>query len=147
MFNQLIESEPAGADFKNRRKYFLTSSVVVGILFVTAVVISIYAADIGLGNSGFDLAELISPPDMAATEPEPAKQRQPASIAPSRSELPTRQANIANLNETPPDTPMTISTTKNTQMARPNGPFRFDHVDSDPGSGISCGKALSQPIR
>ena len=50
MFDKLIVSEPEGADFKNRRSYFMVSSIVVGALFLTAVVISIYSADIGLGN-------------------------------------------------------------------------------------------------
>ena len=132
MFNQLIESEPAGADFKNRRKYFLTSSVVVGILFVTAVVISIYAADIGLGNNGFELAELISPPDMAATEPEPVRPRPPASASPSRSELPSRQVNMPRLDESPTVVPTSVSTIQNTQQARPLGGFEIRPFDSTP---------------
>ena len=75
MFDKMIESQTEGAEFKNRRGYFLVSSVVVGILFMTAVVISIFAADFGLGSSSFELAEMIAPVDMAAAEPEPPKPR------------------------------------------------------------------------
>ena len=70
MFDKLIESEPAGADFKDRKSYFMVSSLVVGVLFLVAVVFSIYAADIGLGKSGLELSELLAPVDMAATDPE-----------------------------------------------------------------------------
>ncbi len=132
MFDKLIESEPAGADFRNRRRYFITSSVIVGILFVTAVVASIYAADIGLGNSSFELAELLQPVEMAAVEPEPIRPQPPAS-SPSRSELPTRQANIMRIDEMPTTVPQTISTTRNTQMARPDTQrFIPAGFDSDP---------------
>ena len=53
MFDRLIESEPAGADLKNRRNYFMVSTAIVGILFLTAVVISIYASGYSLGGGGF----------------------------------------------------------------------------------------------
>ena len=66
MFDKLIASEPEGADFKNRRSYFMVSSLVVGVLFLTAVVISIFAADFGLGSSSFELTQMIAPPEMAA---------------------------------------------------------------------------------
>ena len=62
MFDKLIVSEPEGADFKNRRNYFMVSSLVVGVLFLAAVVFSIFASDYGLGNSGFELVEIVSPP-------------------------------------------------------------------------------------
>ena len=38
MFDKLVESDATGAEFKNRSRYFLVSTVVVGILFLTAVV-------------------------------------------------------------------------------------------------------------
>ena len=60
MFDKLIESDTKGAEFKGRSRYFMVSSVVVGILFVTAVVFSIYAADIGLGNEEFELSMMIA---------------------------------------------------------------------------------------
>ncbi len=65
MFDKLVESDTAGAEFKNRSRYFLVSSVVVGILFLTAVVYSLYAAEIGIGSGNLEIAELISPLDTA----------------------------------------------------------------------------------
>ncbi|MFM9905955.1 MAG: energy transducer TonB [Pyrinomonadaceae bacterium] len=118
MFDKLIESEPEGADFKNRSSYFMVSSLVVGILFVTAVVISIYAGDIGLGTQDFELTEMLAPVDMAATAPERPKQM-PATQSQSTSPLPTRQVNMASVDE-PTHVPQTTSTAVNTQMSRPD---------------------------
>lgn len=78
MFDKLVESNTAEAEFKPRRKFFMVSTVIVGILFLTAVVASLYAASIDLGNDNFDLAELLAP--IAQTEPireeEPPRQQQ-----------------------------------------------------------------------
>ena len=132
MFDKLIVSEPEGADFKNRRNYFMVSSLVVGVLFLAAVVFSIFASDYGLGNSGFELVEIVSPPDMAAAEPEPPR---PRTSTPSTSQLPTRQVNMTNLSETP-IVPQTVSVVPNTQQARPNEPFHLGPADTAPsGSG------------
>jgi TonB family protein len=80
MFDKLIESDTAGADFKNRSRYFMVSTIVVGILFLTAVVYSLYASDVGLGNTSFDIAELVAPLDNSEPQiPEPRTQTQQAS--------------------------------------------------------------------
>jgi protein TonB len=140
MFDKLVASEPESADFKNRRRYFFTSSVVVGILFLAAVVASIFAADFGLGNNGFDLVEMIAPPEMAAPEPETPKPSNNESRE-SRTDEITREVNMTNMQETPL-VPKGFSVTPNTQLARPNTDrFRvtgFDSPTSNPnGSGRS----------
>ena len=147
MFDKLIESEPKGADFKDRRKYFMVSSVVVGIVFTAAVVVSIFAADYGLGTSNFELVEIIAPDDLAPVEPEPPTTRlQPQDSSPSTSGVPTRQVNMARVDETPTAIPDTISTTRNTQLARPDtGRFKFSTVDSDPGHPGGSGRETGTP--
>jgi len=131
MFDKLIESNGEGAEFKNRRSYFITSTAVVGILFLTAVVISIYAADYSLGNMRLDLIEMIAPVEMAQAEPEPPKPRAPSTPNQSKSELPTRTVNMARTDE-PTIAPTTVSTARNTTMSRPDGPFKYSTVDADP---------------
>jgi protein TonB len=69
MFDKLVESHATGAEFKNRSRYFMVSTVVVGILFLTAVVYSLYAADIGFVKGDFEISELISPITPDAPEP------------------------------------------------------------------------------
>ncbi len=152
MFDQLVESEPQGAEFKDRRRYFVVSSVVVGILFSTAVVISIFAADYGLGTGNFELVEMIAPDDMAPVDPEPPQPRpQVQNSAPSTSDVPTRQVNMARVEESPTTVPDTVSTTQNSQMARPDtGRFRIGRIDTTPAGpgGNESGRntTISGPI-
>src|SRR5215203_3812229 len=57
MFDKLIESNSAGAEFKPRRTFFMVSFVVVGIVFLSALVFDLYAANIDLGTDNFELVE------------------------------------------------------------------------------------------
>lgn len=141
MFDQLVESEPHGADFKNRRRYFVVSTIVVGILFSTAVVVSIFAADYGLGTGNFELVEMIAPEEMAAADPEPERPRpQVRNTSPSTSQLPTRQVNMARIDE-PTAVPVGVSTARNTQMQRPDtGRFYIGPMDTNPGNPGTTGR-------
>ena len=131
MFDKLIESDSHGADFKNRSRYFMVSSMVVGILFVTAVVFSLYAQEIGLGNQDFELAELLAPLTPDVPEVKQPKQTQPQT-ANNKNELPSRQAYIPKLEDVQP-TPTSISVTPNTSRVRPDyGPFDIGPLDLDP---------------
>lgn len=135
MFDRLIESEPAGADFKNRRGYFMVSTVVVGILFLTAVVISIYAQDFALGNERFELEALLAPVEMAPAAPEPVRQRDLASTpSASKSDIPIRTENMSRTDE-PTLVPDGLSVERNTAMARPRGDFQLGNENTNP-SGV-----------
>lgn len=135
MFDKLIESEPEGANFKKRRTYFMVSTVVVGILFLTAVVISIYAEDFALGSERMELEALLAPADPPATEPEPVKPRTQSAATHETSDVPTRVVNQARTDESK-FVPTTISTTPNTYMSRPYGDIKIGPTDNNPlGSG------------
>lgn len=146
MFDKLIVSEPEGADFRNRRSYFMVSSFVVAILFVTAVVISIYAADYGLGSRSFELSDLIAPADMAAVAPEPPKQQiRTTTQSSSTSKLPTREVNMSRVDE-PTIVPTTISTAQNTQKARPeDGRFIISNLNTDPDGSNGIKREIGDP--
>jgi TonB family protein len=138
MFDKLIESNTVEAEFKPRRSYFLVSTVVVGILFLTAVVISIYAGEIGIGNGDLELSELMAPVEMAAMEPErPQPRPQPQNQ--QTSDRTTRVENQQPTDETPVATPP-ISVTPNSHLSRPIGPFTFSKVDSDPSTAPGTGR-------
>jgi protein TonB len=137
MFDKLIVSEPAGADFRSRSRYFVLSTMVIGIIFAAALVISIYAADYGLGTDSFDVTELIAPVMQTPNEPMPPAPKAPVSPSRSVSQMPTRQANIQDLRESPADIPKEVSTIRNSQMARPVGEFSISKIDSDPISDYS----------
>lgn len=130
MFDKLIESDTTGAEFKNRRSYFLVSSVVVGILFLSAVVFSIYAADISLGTDDFELSTLVAP-TIPEVVPEPPEPETPTNSSTDKNTLPTRQASIARIDEHQ-NAPTETSVTPNTQKARPRGDYKLDKFDSDP---------------
>jgi len=125
MFDKLIESNSAGAEFKPRRKFFMMSSVVVGILFLSALVFSLYAADISLGTDNFELAEMLAPIAPDAPEPEPPPAQPQQRNEQQRTELPSRPELIAPIDQ-PQQVPTEISTTPNTTPPIPLGPFTLD---------------------
>lgn len=141
MFDKLVASEPSSADFKNRRRYFVTSSVVVGVLFLAAVVASIFAADFSLGSNSFELAQILPPVEMATVEPETPQPRTNQSRSDSQSDLPSRQVNMENLNESR-IVPTGVSVTNNTQMQRPiDGRFTNAKFDSNGGTPNGSGRS------
>ena len=125
MFDKLIESDTAGAEFKNRSRYFLVSSIVVGILFLTAVVYSLYATDIGLGSSNFDIAELMAPIETA--EPEPEQEPQPtraSEVSQENSDRTIRRVIMAST-DVPTLAPTRVSTTRNSYRSSD----RFENIE------------------
>lgn len=143
MFDKLIVSEPEGADFKNRRNYFMVSSLVVGVLFLAAVVFSIYASDYGLGTREFELTEMLTPEDVAAVEPEPESPRN-ARQSRSTNAMPTRQAIIPRIDDSQ-IVPTTTSVVPNTQMQRLLGYFKISRFDSNPDISNGTGRNNSGP--
>jgi len=131
MFDRLIESETA--DLKPRSRYFVVSSIVVGLLFVSAVIFSIYAGDIGLGNDQFEVSMLIAPPETAATEPEPPRPQQTQQNDERNSnDTPTRAIRQQPIDAQPVDTPP-VSVSQNRYASLPPGPVRIAPVDSGGG--------------
>lgn len=135
MFDKLIESDSTGADFKPRRRYFFVSSIVVGLLFLSAVIFSIYAAEIGLGHDDFELASILAPGPPPETVPEPPQPRTQTQPTQAQSEVPIRIVNMARVDEIQP-TPTSTSVVPNTEMARPEGRFNIGPRNIDPPSGI-----------
>lgn len=146
MFDKLIESNTAQAEFKPRRKFFMVSSVVVGILFLSAVVFSLYAQELDLGTDNFELVQLLAPVAPDAPEPVPPPRPQPQQQDQSRKpELPSRPELIARMDQ-PQEAPTTISTVPNRVPPMPLGAFTFDpsRASSDGVAGRS-GPAGTEP--
>jgi TonB family protein len=147
MFDKLIESEPEGAEFRSRRRYFMVSSLVVGVFFATAVVFSLYAAEVSLGTNDFVLSTMLAPVD---TPPVPPETRQPEPVrtaSASQDSVPSRVLNMSRTDE-PTIVPTTTSVVANTHLARPDtGRFKIGKIDSEParyggpGRGNSAGQA------
>jgi TonB family protein len=135
MFDKLIESNSAGADFKPRRTFFMVSFVVVGIVFLSALVFDLYAANIDLGTDNFELVEILAPV-ADVPEPEPPRERTPQRNAESSNPLPNRKVLIAHINQ-PNQVPNEISTTPSTQPTLPES-GRFTNIPTAPNSdGVS----------
>ena len=147
MFDKLVESDTTGAEFKNRSRYFMVSSVMVGILFLTAVVYSLYAAEIGLGKGNFEIAEMLAPVVSDAPKPET---RRPQSASSSDSSTPRNvNSDMARIDEHP-ITPTVVSSVSNSRPSRswepfnPNLPETFGSgqpAARGPGSGTTGSKA------
>ena len=133
MFDKLIESDTTGADFKPRRRYFIVSSIVVGLLFGSAVAISLFAADIGLGNDSYELSAMIAPVQPPAEVPEQPRPNEPRVIASSSAtDRPTRVVKQAPI-EAEPMTVPPISYDPNRFRSLPSGPVDIGPVDKNGG--------------
>ena len=131
MFDKLIESNSEEAEFKPRRKFFMVSSVVVGILFLSAVVFSLYAQDIDLGTDNFELVEMLAPVAADAPQPEPPRE-QPHESNPTqqRNDIAIRHDLIARIDDNQA-TPDKISTIRFTGMTRPDGLVKIDPLGAE----------------
>ena len=136
MFDKLIVSEPEGADIKNRRNYFMVSSFVVGVLFLAAVVFSIYATDFGLGKENFELSMLMAPPEIATADPKPLQPRSAAHPSQPQNLSPVKPTFVAPLDDSR-TTPTTISTTPNIS---PVWSERLPQLESDTGNPGGIGR-------
>jgi protein TonB len=89
------------------------------LLFLAAVVASIYAGDISLGQDEFELSTMIAPV-MPETQPEPPRPQSQSRETQQTNDLPTRQSNMLRTEESP-IAPTGVSVVNNTQLARPDG--------------------------
>ncbi|MGD9562506.1 MAG: energy transducer TonB [Pyrinomonadaceae bacterium] len=135
MFDRMIVSDANAVESRGRSRYFLVSGVIVGILFLSAVVVSIYAVDLDLGTENFELSMMIAPVLPEAPEPpspEPSRDHQ---SPPHTNDVPTRVHDIPRLEESPTAVPDVVSVTRSPYLARTHTPFKIDSIDSGgPGS-------------
>ena len=146
MFDKLIETEPARADFRDRRTYFMVSSAIVGIIFAAAVVFSIYAADFSLGTNRFELVELIAPDALSKPEPEPRPQ--PRTSQPQAAKQPQvamRPEIIERIDTTPKSVPTTISTVQNPIKERAEGITDVGPLTTDPVGDPASTRGTGDP--
>lgn len=146
MFDKLIESELGGPDARNRRRFFMLSTVIVGILFLTAVVIDIYAQDFALGSEQFEVQSMLAPVEMSAEAPLPPKPRNmPQAPSSAKSTVPIRTDNIARTDESK-FVPVGVSTERTNAVSRPVGDFTIGDVNVDPpGTGRPSENATGGP--
>lgn len=144
MFERLIETKTGSAQ-KGRRGYFLVSALVLSIALTTGLVVSLFAEELSLGTGNLDMVELIAPvappPVEPEPEPQPQMETQPKMTTEAAPKVPTRQVNMARVDESPREAPTTVSTVQNTVKERPRtGYFEIGKADADPAGAPTTGR-------
>jgi TonB family protein len=150
MFERLVITN-SEASQPNRKWYFLFSSAALCIFLVTALLISLFSAEISLGTDEFDMVQLISPvepvldeppPSQPEVEPEPRLEaEQTISTAPVTRERPQRRINMARVDESPRSVPKKVSTQPNLYRERlANRSFDLGNLDLDVGANAPRGR-------
>lgn len=127
MFDQLTESNTDQNDARGRRGYFIVTALLVGVLFVSGVVWSLYGKELVLGSGDMELSAMIAPvpmPENAPRPPQPRAERR--ETAEPDVKVATRQTNTLRMEESP-IVPKGVSVTPNTSKAR------TDHFVISPG--------------
>lgn len=140
MFDQLLETEPKGAEVKNRKGYFIISSIALFSILFTALIVSLFAVDLNLDMNDIDMVELVAPIDtteqkLPETEIAP---KQPKTQGGS-SQMATRQFAMARIDESPRTVPSTVSTAKNSVKERLEN-FKVGNFDSDAPASSGSGR-------
>lgn len=136
MFDKLIESDSRSAESKNRGGYFTVSTLVMGIVLFTGVLVSIYGADFDIETSNLEFAQLIAPVAPAEPQPDPPRQTpQQQHSAETSLERPMREAAIQRIDEFPTNI-LPVSSVPSKYKERPYGNFGVGK-DFDPPGGIS----------
>lgn len=146
MFDKMIVSDANAVESQGRSRYFLVSGLVVGALFLSAVVFSIYAVDLDLGTDEFELSMMLAP--VENLEPEPPKPEEPQNRTNSTpTEAPSRVINMQRPDEIPAEVPAEVSVNPNRYMSRPIGKFNLSDTDSI-GSSYTGerGRGIDGPI-
>ncbi len=134
MLDQLVESRSSRKE--NRYGFLLTTFVLVVGLFFSAVLWSLFAKDLGMGNGTLDVSTLVAP--LAENAPAPIEKRQkPEQPNEAKSAAISRQSNTLRIDENP-IVPKEISVVPNTQKSRPNGIFQIA-PDSLETGGLQSG--------
>jgi protein TonB len=127
MFDQLTESNTDQNDARGRRGYFIVTALLVGALFVSGVVWSLYGKDLVLGSGDMELSAMIAPvpmPENAPRPPQPRAERR--EVTETDVKVATRQTNMIRIDDSP-IVPKGVSVTPNTTKAR------TDHFVIDKG--------------
>ena len=127
MFDQLTESNKDQNDARGRRGYFIVTALLVGALFVSGVVWSLYGKDLVLGSGDMELSAMVAPvpmPENAPRPPQPRAERR--EVSETNVKVATRQTNMLRIDDNP-IVPKGVSVTPNTSKAR------TDHFVISPG--------------
>lgn len=144
MLEQMIESKSNGEKEKSRGGYLLTTFVLVVGLFFSAILWSLFAQELTMGNGDFELSALIAPAAVVEDVPPATVEKQEKFAAEkTKNEVPSRQTNTLRVEESP-IAPVGVSTAPNKQKSRPAGAFKFSSGSEIDVSGSPNGNSDRQ---
>lgn len=144
MLEQLVESKDERKENRRREGFLLTTFMATASLFAAALLYSLFSYNLAMGGERLEISNLVAPPVAdAPPAPEPVvKPEKQASNETTKSETPVRRENTQRADESPVKAPETISAAPNTQMSRPNIPFKIGPDESN--SSVSGGQVISR---
>jgi protein TonB len=144
MLDQLVESRGNKAASRRSQSFILLFGVAIVALLSFAYLWSLIvkANDSTLSGDDLELSTLVAPVPLPEEAPPPPEQKEPEKKQ-QQDDLPTRKENIANIMETPQETPK-VSTEQSNSKARPvNGAVKITGVDSE-GTSMGTGPARTE---
>lgn len=130
MLEQLIESKNNVKETAKRAKFLGTTSVLVVSLAFSGILWSLFAKNVAMRGDQFEISAMVAPVPIPENKPQPIepKQEPPKNAPKIQSDVPTRRTNTLRIDENP-IAPKEISTTPNTEKARPNQSFKITRGD------------------
>lgn len=128
MLDQLIESNSHNVENKRRGSFLLSTFFVVCSIFLSGVLWSLFAKDLGVNTGNLEISALVAPLAIINEEPPPIeKQPKKESKAAPNAEIRTKI--IQAINESPKETPLKVSSEKLT--VPPRNPNKLTFLGPD----------------
>ena len=140
MLENLVESKNNSRAVRKTYGFLLSTFFVLFTMLLSATVWSLFAKDFGVGNSDFELSNLLNPIPVAENKPEPEPEKTKPQNAPqsAQPQIAVRKTNMIRIDESP-IIPDKVSVTPNTERSRPNAPFRIDrNATGEPDGSYSA---------
>jgi len=149
MFEELVETQPIANETKGRKSYFIGATLVLSVSLFAALIVSIFAVDLGVDVNEMDMLSVVAPIDTPVEQKRPELESAPkdkpnVEAAPSGApKITVRQDTVARLDESPTTVPTSVSTSASTQKVRPvTGNYVIGDFDYD---GANAGKVGRGP--
>jgi TonB family protein len=136
MLEQFIESKSTESGNNHRRNLLFSTFSLLTLMCFSAVLWSLFARNLDLGNGDLDIASIVSPVNIAATEvvKEVIKKNNVKADNSLKPQEVSRKVNMLRVEDNL-EAPKSISTTQNTEMSRPkSGKYIYSSIDSGNGN-------------
>jgi protein TonB len=116
MLDQLVESKSHSVENTRRNELLTGVAVLAVVALLTAWTTSLFGKDYGMGSGDLELSTLVAPVPVPEDEPPPKEEPKPEQQKDPNVDV--RKEIIANMQETPPKPPDTVSVERNAVKER-----------------------------